>query len=95
MSGNSDLDSMLYQAKDRVRSSISLGFNMFSNSNSQNMISTNKMKIMNQSSIRNDEEVNMSRDKSSEFKNSKNNIKAYNLSPTKKNLGHSAGKSRG
>ena len=95
MSGNSDLDSMLYQAKDRVRSSIFQGKNTFSNSNSHNAISANKMKIMGHSPIRNDEEVSMSRDKSSEFKNSKNNIKAYNLSPTKKNLGHSAGKSRG
>mgnify|MGYP000935644053 CR=1 FL=1 len=89
-SGLSDLDSMLGQAKDRVRSSISFGHNIYNDGNSPGIISANKIRIMGHSPMRNDEEMSVTMNKSSEFKFSNNNNVSgvnkggYNYSPVKK-----------
>lgn len=92
----SDLDSMLNQAKDRVRGSISLS-GIYNDGNLQNAVSANKMKIIGQNSIKNDIEVNMSQNKSSDFNYTKASVqtKTNNFYPVKKYANHSAGKFRG
>ena len=85
-SGLSDLESMLFNAKDRVRSSISYANNnMYGDGSSPNLnlVSADKMKILSQSPIRNNMEVMMS--KSSDLNINKGYNKTSNNYPMKKN----------